>query len=292
MFVSNSISAVFRMLLTDGALCSSHVKTKRALAVLPNIQWIQLAVARDALTVNSNIVWALERNARFLPSYTVYSHICWGHGVVLCLKPVADRVEGLDTAVVQAGHLSQATKPSTRFMSALEKEIDLMWDYQKVDVMPLGYIQWRQDFERLLEYAGYGLSAELKSEMLEHLNGEVRADGDKWTHYCTAVSCKGGGNIQKSAQPLVNTFVRSLLVLVCKFSFEIVAFEGPNQENRSAERFTRWQTRHTMDRQSAIHKQIDRQTNKRADRYSQTDRQTDKHEDIQTNRDIGDATYR
>ena len=177
---------------------------------------------KDALTVNGNIVAAVEKTVgdrkavvRSNPNPdpdaldsvpTVYHSNCAGHSAVLCCKPVIKFQISLSTFVVRAGHLNQSQRWFNTFLEDLLTYFDKHWNYRQVEVLPMECARWQEENRKLLEFTSMAgdLTETQKEDALYFDQSKLK--GEQATHWCLP-DCRCGRSKPKARRLCLNSAV-------------------------------------------------------------------------------------
>ena len=163
----------------------------------PARSWGCIAMVKDALMMNNNMVCQIERqvaaradaadrtgaDAATVPG--VFHMNCACHSTVLCMKPIVHRIhKGITAFIVRLGHLSQSSRVFGRIMDAMARIVESSFECRKALTLPDAAVEWRARAVQILymTQCSMDLSGEQKAEILRYDNGCW--DDHKIVHWC------------------------------------------------------------------------------------------------------------
>ena len=137
----------------------------------------ELVIVRDCLMVNDNIICkveqALESQRGLLPGAakdnvpTVFSMSCMSHSCVLAMRPVYERVEGLNSYFVRLGHLCASSRLFGKMIKAIEAIVEKTFRFRLAPEMPAEAGRWRSAAEDVLRLTSCSL--DLSEDIVEQI---------------------------------------------------------------------------------------------------------------------------
>ena len=186
---------------SDGV--GSKIDPLGAIKPSPAKSWGCIAMVKDALMVNNNMVCQIERQVKarvedrevadISAVPCVFHMSCAGHSTVLCMKPVVHRIhKGISAFIVRLGHLSQSSRLFGRITDAMTEIVESSLHYRKALSLPDAAVEWRARAVQILNMTecAMDLSKEQKAEIVRYDNGCW--DSHDIVHWCQP-GCPCGG---------------------------------------------------------------------------------------------------